>query len=322
MEEIIEKRETPAAPPAWIWLFWGCLAAVAGALFLPALLLVPAILVFAAYRTKAWSLLLFAVLALGAGAARCLYLVESIYPLLLVLIPTLALYALQKYRFGNFLCTFYGSIIFFAVFFGVVCLPSMIAGGGMYGHVTPWAERMLSWAREGLGQLILFDPANARFYREYLSALPPAKELVQLLLPVLYAVAALCALSNTLFMHALNGRKKRAELCPLHKFGTWRCPRPILHALLGLLVVSVILMFLELDGATAFIGIAQLLFLLPTGLVGLSMLWHMTDKKRWLFVVFCVGLALLPSFVLYLLSFLAILGSSRRPIEPPKGDPS
>lgn len=307
---------------AFVWVLCACLAAALGALFPPALLVVPAILAFAALRVHVFVLLPSALCALGVRAALGgLGLVGGLLWVLLLCLPALALYTLQKYQYGNFRCVFYASFVFFAAFFAALCLPSILAGEGLYGAVLAPIEQLLALIRESLTELSAFYPESAALFGEYLAALPDADALVELLLPLLYFAAALCALTSTLGMHALNGRKKPVPLCSLQKFGTWVCPRSVLNALCALLGVSIILMLTNLGGVGPFINIVQLLFMLPLGLVGLSVLWQWTGKKRWIFFMFCAGILLLSGFVLPMLAFFAVVVSAGRPrrMEPPKG---
>jgi hypothetical protein len=347
MEENIQTQNTEVLPAnvklEYFWLVIGVLAATAGVVFPPALIVVPAILAYAAFRTRGWAFALFAVPIVAisyyifsritsggeqnffstAFTAFGMYQswTDIIIILAMNLLPALSLYILQKYSFGNFNATFYLSAIFFAVFAAAMVSPSLREGKGLYGTVLPLCTGLINALKGIINQFIAADPANAAIYNNLLADFFTADELASLTLPLIYSAGAVLALANALLLHAFNGRKKKAELCPLQPFGQWRFQRKTVSTLCVMMIAALLLSWFGVGGAAEIAAVFQQMLLLPLGLVGLAAIWRFSQKRRWVFVVTILGLIFIGSFILLLLAAIALLTGAvgfRRKAPPPK----
>ena len=279
------------------------------------LLIVPALWARLAQRTSILSLLGLSTLAYGVGFWVTKDAVQALYTLLLVALPGVGLFALQKLNCTNFRAVLYESAIILLALFGYVCLPDLIRNGDAYlpfRAVLRAYEQLLGQSLTALG-----ISESSALYAEYqtvidlLSAYRLNAEAFGVPLLMIPAMAA--GLSNVLFSHLFN-RRGGATLPKLPPFSEWRCERPFVigAALFG--IVTFFLQYTNRNGMEALAGVGSLLWRMPCALAGLSAARRLSlrAKKTWLFVIVCCVSATTPLMSLPMLAILGMLASLRK----------
>ena len=275
---------------------------------------VPSLWARLAQRTNAFSLLGLSLLAYGVGFWTTKDPVQALYTLLLVALPGVGLYAVQKLGCSNFRAVLYESAILLVALFGYVCLPDLIANGdaylpfrtviGAYEQIVKQTQTLLGIAESDTVYAdlaaLLDMTAEYRLNAEAFGV------------PVLLVPAMAAGLSNVLLSHLYN-RHGGVELKPLPPFSEWRCERPFVIAAVVFALVTFFLQYTGWNGVQALAGVGSILWRLPCALAGLCAVRRlsMRAKKNWIFVIACCVLGGMPLMALPVIAILGLLASLR-----------
>ena len=273
------------------------------------LLVVPALWARSAHRVSVWTLAALAALAYGCGYWITKDAASALYTLLLIALPGVGLYALERMKRPNFRTVLYLSILVLIALFGYVCLNDLIKNGDaylpfkrvitIYEQLTRETEQLLGAGEDPtiLSELVSEYRLNAG-----------AIGIPALLLPSMAA-----GLSNVLFSHLFN-RRGGAELTTLPPFSEWRCERPFTIAITVFALVTSLLQLTELNGMEALAGVGSMLWRFPCALAGLSAVRRLSlrAKKGWVFAIVCVGAATVPIAGLPMLAIIGMFASLRK----------
>ena len=205
----------------------------------------------------------------------------------------------------------YTSVLTLFALFAYVCLPSYFESGNAYlpfKNVIVFYERMIEDLQPAAAAL-----GGSDTYTTVLALVTELKLSPDAIgVPILCVPAMTAGLSNVLFSHLFN-RRGGADLIALPPFSEWRCERLYVYLTMGFALVTYALSYFDISGIDALASIAMLVFTMPCALAGLSALRRLSLrlKKGWLFVIFCIAPALMPSFGMTLLSVIGMIASIR-----------
>lgn len=276
---------------------------------------VPALWARLGHRMSYWSLVGLSAIAFGIGFWITKDARTALYTLLLVALPGVGLFALQKLLLNNFRTVLYESVIVLLALFGYVCLPDLIANGDAY---LPFRTVIGAYERlAGEMQTVLASMGGTLPYGD-LSALAEMAAEYRLNaevfgVPVLMIPAMAAGLSNVLLSHLMN-RRGGAELTQLPPFAQWRCSRTFVIAAAVFGIVSFFLRFTGWYGMEALAGAASILWRFPCALAGLCAIRRLSLRvhKGWIFAIACCIAAAIPMMSLPVLALLGMLSSMRK----------
>lgn len=273
------------------------------------LAVVPSLWARTAHCVSPWMLVPLTGIAFGSGLLLNGGAVSALYTVLLIALPGVGLYVLQRLRLSNFRTVLYSSFLILAALFGYACLPDLIRYGDAYRPVKALLdlyEQVLTGMASELEsvQIVSALQSTFRLYRMNAESIG---------VPMLLTAAMTAALGNTLFSHLWN-RKGGAELTPLPKFENWRCERwyVILAALFSL--ATILLWLFGVRSADALSSVAEVLFRIPCALAGLCAVRRLGLRvgRGWILWPAVAALVLLPPAAILILTVLGMLSSLRK----------
>lgn len=275
------------------------------------LMIVPSLWARVTHLVSPWLLLGLTGLAYAAGFFVTRDPVGALYAAVLIALPGVGLYGLQRLKLSNFRTVIYESLVILAALFGFVCLKDLIRTGNayksyqslvdMYDTVLeriPWAALYGEQVREEMTAMIDLFRTNAESYCA----------------PILLLPSMAAALSGTLFSHLFN-RDGGAALVPLPRFSEWRCERWYVLLTGGVMLATLFLSMAGVQWAIGLSGIVGILWRMPCMLGGLCTVRRLGLKtgRKWVFWVAIGMLIVLPPATGMLLSLLGLLSAMKRP---------
>lgn len=279
------------------------------------MLIVPALWARLAHRTTPWVLTGLAALAYGCGVLFCGSASDALFTVLLIALPGIGLYFLQRYKLSNFRTVLYESVLILIALFGYACLPDLIRKGDAYAGAQ-WVIGLYEKTFTGIGASAS-DPAVAQLVSAMRESIGVYKmNAGAICVPLLLTFAMVCGLSNTLFSHLMN-RRGGVALVGLPPFHQWRCERWYVILTAGLLIVTLLMRMAGAQNGDALAAVAEPLWRMPCALAGLSTVRKlaMLARKKWVFWVIVVLMVLLPTMTVLLLTAIGMLSSLRKPIN-------
>lgn len=283
-------------------------------LFIPAMIVLPALWATAALRGKYGALVFVALMAFTVvfGLYQGEDLMLTLRMLMLVAPSPALLYLAHKYRMGNTMAALFLSFAITFGFFALFCLNSLLQGRPAFYEISLVFQSLLSTIETGFS-------ANATLmatFNEYVQN-------IEIYFPsVLYVFGATYAFSNVLLLQLFNKRKKLMPLVPMRPFGQWRLPRPYVVACVIVMAVSLILSYTSSSAGRAdmVLLLSNYMLNMPLSVIGAGMLFSfMTRNSRStgriiLYIVVIVALVLfgLAMYTLSILGFLGCIGQRRR----------
>ncbi len=238
------------------------------------------------------SLLGLAVFTFALGYLATSDLLGALWLLLLIGIPSVGLYTMQRCKLNNFRIVIYGTFLTLIALFCYVCLPSLLAEGDAFLPFRSLIGQYAAGIEESKSILIesgLFTEATVQDTLDTLTDYKLGAE--QFSISVLLYPAMLCALTNCLLFHLFN-RDKSAAVLPLPKFADWRVERWFSFSVTIVVLVCLVLSMVGVTFATALSNVFYLLWLYPLALGGLCAVKRLA-KRRWVFpVVLVLGIVL------------------------------
>ncbi len=206
-----------------------------------------------------------ALFIVAGSAVDALYMLAAFLPAALILFSVLR--RKQPYRYAVVFLTAVSALFGYAV----LCLPSVLAGGGPFDGA---AERYVS-ALRGLTTPLTelgFATQGTAGQTEELSAL--FEELILEMAPELTVAgillyAELVGFLNTVVAYRLLKRAK-AEVRPMAPLVLWQLPKDFFWGALILGAGAVACVLLELENASAVVAAAEYIVLPPLALMGVS----------------------------------------------------
>ncbi len=280
------------------------LGAGLGALFPILLFLMPAFLGFAG---AAWGTACFlagatasaaALLLLVGDAAVALYMLAAFLPASIVL--TFVLRGKRPYRYAVILM----SVVFALFGYAVLCLPSMLAGGGPFDAAVATISKEIDALVPLLPQL--FDNAEQVELAE--AYLKTAVDLVpEIVVGIIFGLSELFAFIGTMLARALLKRAK-ADVRPMAPFILWQLPKDFVWGALILGAGAVATLLLNLNNAKTIAVAVQCIVLPPLALMGLaffefSMLLSTRRSNGWRVFTYIALVLLFPTSLVILAGF-------------------
>ncbi len=282
------------------------------ALTVSLLLIVPALWARLAFRTTPWILLALAGLAYGCGLLFEESAKDALYTLLLLALPGVGLYGLQRFGIGNFRTVLYESFLILAALFGYACLRDLIREGDAFLS-TKWILNRYGEILDGYAavELDVYSAQILSTVRETVDAYRLSPETV--CVPALLLPSMAAGLSNTLFSHLMN-RRGGAALSPLPAFADWRCERWYVLLIAGFALVTFFLRLARVQNADALAAVAEPLWRLPCSLAGLCTVRSVAIRfrKAWFFWIAVAVLLSIPLVGMLLLTVLGMLSSLKK----------
>ena len=277
------------------------------------MLIVPALWARLAFRTMPWILAVLAGFAFGCGLLFEGSAKDALYTLLLLALPGVGLYGLQRFRIGNFRTVLYESFLILAALFGYACLRDLIREGDAFLS-TKWILSRYGEILDGYATVDL-DVYSAQILstlRETVDAYRLSPEIV--CVPALLLPSMAAGLSNTLFSHLMN-RRGGADLTRLPAFADWRCERWYVILIAVFSIVTLILRLSRVQNAEALAAVADPLWRLPCSLAGLCTVRSIALRLRkgWIFWISVAVLLTIPFVGMLLLTVIGMLSSLKKP---------
>ena len=271
------------------------------------LLIVPALIAHAAHTNGLFVLPLIGFAAFGFAYLLTRDLTSALCTLLLIALPGVGLFVLQKRKLSNFRTVLGLSALTLFALFGYLCLKDLIENGNAY---LPFKQVVLLYERMVKGIETYFSPNDA-YFQAIADLIAEAKLTSEAIgLPALVIPAMCAGLSNVLFSHLFN-RGGDADLAELPPFSEWRCERMFVYIATGFALLTYILALLNVNGMDTLASIALLVWRLPCGLAGLSAVRRLSLRthKTWIFIIICCAAFTLSTFGLTMLSLLGMIAS-------------
>lgn len=281
-------------------------------LFIPAMVVLPALWAAAAFKGKfgAPVFLGLSAFTIGYGLAIGYDLLFTLRILILALPSPVLLYLAHKYKLGNTQAALYLSVTVTFGLFAIFCMNSLLQGLPAFSEVRSLFLSMLSSLESVFGsENPLIDP-----FVEYVNN-------IDIYFPsVLYSFGATYALTNVLLLQLFNKRKKAMPLVPVRPFSEWRLSRPYVLVCVLVMAVSLFVSYSGSPKAEMILLLSNYMLNMPLTVVGAGTLYGLftrsgkTPVKIILYVVLIVVLTAI-GLSLYTLSILGFLKSTgfRRP---------
>lgn len=288
MENNITASENPTFKR--IWLAAALLLSAATAYVPMLLFILPAVWTYAALVNRGWLLAVFSVVL---GITHYLIFAsvwDALFTVVLIAPSGCILYALHRFKFENFYCVFVPAIALMLGQFVYLCVPALL------NDLEP--TYLLKEAMLRAGELMRangFDPAVLN-----LGAID------EVYLSGMFVFGAVAALCNGLAIHFFDRKVRSGKLTPLPPFPFWTVPRSYVYGMLATIAVALLLMFSNSDPDGQFLGLAQMMWLLPMAFSGWCFTYTLCMFRRLIFLAVSVLLLFLFPMSLW---FLAMLGS-------------
>ena len=283
------------------------LGAGLGAFFPILLFLMPAFLGFAG---AAWGTACFlagaaasaaALLLLVSDAAVALYMLAAFLPASIVL--SFVLRGKRPYRYAVILM----SVVFALFGYAVLCLPSMLAGGGPFDAPIAAISKEIDALVLLLPQLPQFSGTTEQMElaEAYLKA---AVDLVpEIVVGIIFGFSELFAFIGTMLARALLKRAK-VDVRPMAPFILWQLPKDFLWGALILGAGAIATLFLNLNNAKTIAVAVECIVLPPLALMGLaffefSMLLSARRSNGWRIFTYIALVLLFPTSLVILAGF-------------------
>ncbi len=275
------------------------------------LLVVPSLWARLAHVISPWILVILTGLALGSGFIVTAQWSGGLYLALMIALPGVGLYALQRMRLSNFRTVLYGSFVNLAALFAHVCLKDLVENGNAYLS----AERIIGLYDEALKGMIGTgaEPAGSQMTELIRQAIDLYRQNIEtIVIPVLLMAAMTASLSNTLFSHAWN-RNGDAPLRELPRFEDWHCERWYVIMIAIFSIVTAILSFSGVQAAMSLTPVAEVLWRMPCTLAGLCTIRKIGLRigRGWILWIAVAMLIVLPPITGMILTLLGMLSSLR-----------
>lgn len=280
------------------------LGAGLGAFFPVLLLLMPA---FLGFIGAAWGTVCFvygaaasaaALLFLVGDAATALYMLAAFLPASILL--SFVLHGKRPYRYAVIMM----SVVFALFGYAVLCLPSMLAGGGPFDGAIATISKELDSLVPLLPQL--FDTAEqVEFAESYLTA---AVDLVpEIVVVLIFGISEFFAFIDTMLARVLLKRAK-VEARPMAPFILWQLPKDFIWGAIILGVGAVAVLLLDLNNANTIAVAVECIVIPPLALMGLaffefSMLLSARRSNGWRVFAYIALVLLFPTSLVILAGF-------------------
>lgn len=275
------------------------------------LLIVPSLWARLIHRTSPLTAVALTAFAFGCGWLVSRDATDALYLTLMVALPGVGLWGLQKLGLNNFRTVLYESFLTLGGLYALVCLGDLIRTGDAY--VT--FRQLIDLYGQALNAAGLLETQISGFsVQEMITVYQMNTE--SICVPLLLAFGMFAGLSNTLFSHLWN-RNGGVTLPKLKRFPEWRCER---WYVLFVAVFSIAMMLLSLTGiqaANALSSVADVMWRLPCSLAGLCAVRRLALRagRGWAFWLICAATLLLPTIAGLLLTMLGMLSSLRKSID-------